>query len=145
MKLSGSYIVPFEREKAYQLLQDPAVLAKCMPGTDRLEKVGTDEYEMKMKMVISSFSGLFSGKVRIAEPNFPEHFQLIVEGNGKIGFLKGQGALKLAPKDGASTEVNYDGDVQVGGTIAAVGQRLIESTAKMIIRKFFEKFSEEKA
>ena len=85
MKISGSYTLPVARERAYQMLQDPEVLAKCMPGTDRLEKIGDDEYEMKMKMVIASFSGLFSGKVRIAEPNFPQHFQLIVEGNGKVG------------------------------------------------------------
>jgi carbon monoxide dehydrogenase subunit G len=65
-----------------------------------------------------------------------------VEGNGKIGFLKGEGWLTLVPNGAESTDVNYDGEVQVGGTIASVGQRLIDATAKLIIKKFFEKFAE---
>ena len=141
MKISGSYAVPTGRERAYQLLQDPAVLAKCMPGTDHLEKVGDDEYTMKMKMAIASIGGLFSGKVRLADQHPPDSFKLIVEGNGKIGFVKGEGLLNLIPQ-GQSTEVQYDGDVQVGGTIASVGQRLLDTPAKMVIKKFFEKLAE---
>jgi carbon monoxide dehydrogenase subunit G len=141
LKISGSYAVPTGRERAYRLLQDPAVLAKCMPGTDHLEKVGDDEYAMKMKMAIASIGGLFAGKVRLADQHPPDSFKLIVEGNGKIGFVKGQGLLNLVPQ-GQSTEVRYDGDVQVGGTIAGVGQRLLDTTAKMIIKKFFEKLAE---
>ena len=141
MKISGSYAVPVARERAYQLLQDPRVLAKCMPGTDHLEKVGDDEYEMKMKMAIASIGGLFAGKVRLADQKPPESFRLIVEGNGKIGFVKGEGLLTLDAQ-GEATAVQYDGDVQVGGTIAGVGQRLLDTTAKLIIKKFFEKFAE---
>ena len=144
MKISGAYTVAVPREKAYALLQDPAVLAKCMPGTDHLDKIGDDEYEMKMKMAIASFSGLFTGKVKIVDAKPPESFRLLVEGSGKVGFLKGEGLLTLVPVDG-STEIKYDGDVNVGGTIAAVGQRLIDTTSKMIIKKFFEKFSESAA
>jgi len=141
LKIGGSYTLPTGRDRAYQLLQDPAVLAQCMPGTDKLDKVGEGEYEMKMKMAIASIGGLFAGKVRIADPNPPQSFKLIVEGSGKIGFVKGEGLLTLSSK-GDSTDVTYDGDVQVGGTIAGVGQRLIDTTAKMIIKKFFEKLSE---
>ncbi len=146
MKISGSHNVPATRERTYHLLQDPAVLAKCMPGTDRLDKTGEDEYEMKMKMAIASIGGLFSGKVRIADQNPPESFRLIVEGTGKIGFVKGEGLLTLSnpngSADGKNTEVKFDGDVQVGGTIASVGQRLLDTTSKMIIKKFFEKLAE---
>jgi len=117
------------------------VLAKCMPGTDHLDKVAEDEYEMKMKMAIASIGGLFTGKIRLADQNPPNSFRLIVEGTGKIGFLKGEGLLSLQPQ-GESTEVSFDGDVQVGGTIASVGQRLIDTTSKMIIKKFFEKLAE---
>ncbi|HYL74432.1 MAG TPA: carbon monoxide dehydrogenase subunit G [Bryobacteraceae bacterium] len=141
MKISGSYAVPAPKERAYQLLQDPIVLAKCMPGTDRLDKISEDEYEMKMKLIIASMGGLFAGKVRLAEQHPPESFKLIVEGSGKIGFVKGEGLLNLAPQ-GEGTEVKYEGDVHVGGTIASVGQRLLDTTAKMIIKKFFEKFAE---
>ena len=141
MKISGSYAVPTPRDRAYQLLQDPIILAKCMPGTDQLNKIAEDEYEMKMKVIIASIGGSFGGKVRLADQHPPESFKLIVEGSGKVGFLKGEGLLNLLPQ-GEITEVKYDGDVQVGGTIASVGQRLLDTTAKLIIKKFFEKFSE---
>jgi carbon monoxide dehydrogenase subunit G len=121
---------------------------------------------MKMKMMIASMGGLFSGKVRLADQNPPESFRLLVEGNGKIGFLKGDGLLNLIPVADSisddpvaldaistesasleitpveSTEVRFEGDVQVGGTIASVGQRLLDTTSKMIIKKFFEKLAE---
>lgn len=141
MKIGGSYTLPVARERAYQLLQDPEVLAQCMPGADQLTKIGPDEYEMKMKMVISAVQGLFAGKIRIADQKPPQQFRLLVEGSGKVGFMKGEGVLTLVPSD-ASTEVRYEGDVQVGGVIAGVGQRLLDTTAKIVIRKFFEKLAE---
>jgi carbon monoxide dehydrogenase subunit G len=143
LKIGGSYTIPVEQERAYVLLQDPEVLAKCMPGCDHLALIGENEYEMKMKMVISSVQGLFGGKVRIADQNPHETFRLIVEGSGKVGFMKGEGLLTLVPAEGCSTEVRYDGDVQVGGAIAGVGQRLIDATAKLIIKKFFGKLTEQ--
>lgn len=138
MKISGSYFLPLPPEQAYQRLQDPEVLAGAMPGCESLEKIGPDEYRMKMKMALASLSGNFDGKVRITEQKPPESFKLMVEGSGKVGFMKGEGNLKFTAKD-AGTEVSYEGDVQVGGTIAAVGQRLIDGTAKMMIKRFFEK------
>lgn len=142
MKISGSYAVPASRDRTYQLLQDPVVLARCMPGTDHLDRIAPDEYEMKMKMVIASIGGLFAGKVRLADQNPPQSFRLIVEGSGKIGFVKGEGLLNLVPQGDSATEVSFDGDVQVGGTIAGVGQRLLDTTAKLVIKKFFQKFAE---
>ena len=130
-----------ERDRTYASLQDPAVLARCMPGCEQLHKVGEDEYEMKMKMVISSIQGLFSGKIRVSDHNSPESFRLIVEGNGNVGFMKGDGLLTFVA-DGKSTEIRYQGDVQIGGMVAGVGQRLLDATARFIIRRFFGKFSE---
>jgi carbon monoxide dehydrogenase subunit G len=121
-------------------MQDPEVLARAIPGCEGLERTGDDEYKMKMKMAMASVSGAFEGKVRITDQNPPTSFRLMVEGSGKIGFVKGDGLLTLTAKDGG-TEVSYEGDAQVGGTIAAVGQRLIDMTSKMMIKKFFEKLA----
>jgi carbon monoxide dehydrogenase subunit G len=95
---------------------------------------------MKMKMALAAVSGAFEGKVRITDKTPPSSFRMDVEGAGKIGFVKGGGILTLAAA-GEGTEVTFDGDVQVGGTIAAVGQRLIDTTAKMMIKRFFERLA----
>jgi carbon monoxide dehydrogenase subunit G len=141
MKVSGTYQLDTTPERAYALLQDPEVLAKCMPGCDQMVKTGEDEYTMKMKMLIASVSGQFEGKVKLTEPNPPHSFRMHVDGSGKIGFMKGEGAIALAPKD-SGTELTYDGDVRLGGTIAAVGQRLVDTTSRMMLKRFFDKLSE---
>jgi uncharacterized protein len=144
MKISGSYQLPIaDAERAYQALQDPRILARCIPGCEGLEQAGIDEYAMKMKMALAAVSGQFTGKVKIADRNPPSSFKLIVEGAGKIGFVKGEGVLTIKPGD--RVEVSFDGDVQIGGTIAAVGQRLMDTTSKMMIKRFFDKISEELA
>jgi carbon monoxide dehydrogenase subunit G len=142
MKISGTYTLPFPRERAFALMQDPGALSRAIPGCEGLERVGPDEYKMKMKMALASLSGAFEGKVSITDSLPPDSFRLIVEGSGRIGFMKGEGSLTLAAVDGG-TEVSYDGDAQVGGTMAAVGQRLIDGTAKMMIKRFFEKLAAE--
>lgn len=129
-------------QRVYDLLHDPNVLARCMPGCETLDRIGENEYAMRMKISLASISGLFQGKVTTAEPNRPESFRLIVEGAGKIGFMKGDGLLHLKAVD-AGAEVLFEGDVQVGGTIASVGHRLIDTTAKMLIKKFFNRLATE--
>jgi carbon monoxide dehydrogenase subunit G len=144
VKIGGTWPVPFPQERAYLLLQDPAVLCRCMPGCESLQRIDEQEYAMRMKMVLASISGAFDGKVRITESEPPTRFRLTVEGSGRIGFMKGSGLLTLSPAAGGSS-VQYDGDVQVGGTIASVGQRMIETTAKMLIKRFFDKLAKEAA
>jgi carbon monoxide dehydrogenase subunit G len=139
VKVAGDYALSIPRERAYALLQDPEILARCIPGCEGLEKVGPDEYTMKMKMALAAVSGSFNGKVQITDQQPPTSFRLTVEGSGKIGWMKGTGLLTLTE----NTNVHYDGDVQVGGTIAAVGQRLMDTSAKMLIKRFFDKLATE--
>lgn len=140
MKISGSYTLPVPPERAYQMLQDPAILARAMPGCESLEKSGPDEYRMKMKVILAALAGQFEGKVYITDQQPPSSFRMIVEGSGRIGFLKGDGRLYLTARD-SGTDVSYEGEAQVGGTMAAVGQRLIDGTAKMMIKRFFDKLA----
>jgi carbon monoxide dehydrogenase subunit G len=142
LKVAGFYTLPFPPERVYRMMQDPEVLSRAIPGSEALEKIGEDEYRMKMKMALASLSGAFEGKVRIADQAPPSSFRLIVEGSGKIGFMKGDGLLKLAANE-SGTDVAYEGDVQVGGTMAAVGQRLIDGASKMLVKRFFDKLAEE--
>lgn len=144
MKISGSYTLPIPPERAYQLLQDSAILAQAIPGCESLEEIAPDEYRMKMKVLLAALSGQFEGKVRITDQSPPASFRLIVEGSGRVGFVKGDGLLTLLPASSnpsVSTVVSYEGDAQVGGTLAAVGQRLLDGTSKMMIKKFFDKLT----
>ncbi len=145
MKVSGGYSVAVAQERAYALLHDPGVLARCMPGCEALERISDDEYAMRLKMVLASMKGLFEGKVKVTDPNPPASFRLIVEGAGKIGFMRGDGVLNLSPATGETigTQVDFHGEVQVGGTIASVGQRLLDTTARMLINRFFDRLAGE--
>jgi uncharacterized protein len=142
VKLTGACPLAVSCDRAYAMLQDPAVLARCMPGCEALDRIAENEYAMRMKMTLASLAGRFEGKVRIADSDPPASFRLVVEGTGKIGFMKGDGVLRLAAGEPGCT-VHFEGEVLVGGTIANVGQRLVETTAKMLIRRFFEKISGE--
>lgn len=144
MKVAGARAIAAPPERVFALLEDPAVLAKCIPGCEGLDRIAEGEYAMRMKMGIGPVSGRFDGKVQIADRKPPESYRMIVEGAGKVGFMKGDGVISLAPADGGSS-VSFTGDVQVGGTIANVGQRLIETSAKMVINRFFDKLGEEVA
>lgn len=141
MKISGSYKLETTPEHAYALLQDPEVLAKAIPGCDQLVKTGEGEYEMKMKLLLASLSGQFTGKVKLTDNDPPRSFRMRVDGSGKVGFMKGEGAIQIAP-EGSGAQLTYDGDVQLGGTIAAVGQRLVDTTSKMMLKRFFDKLAE---
>src|SRR5262249_32018645 len=87
LKISGTQHLAVPAEEAYRMMQDPEVLARAIPGCESLEKIGENEYKMKMKMALASISGAFEGKVRITDQVPPTSFRLIVEGAGKIGFV----------------------------------------------------------
>ena len=138
MKVTGARELPIKPERAWELLQDPNVLSKAIPGCQSLVRVGDNQYELKLKMLLASLSGDFLGKVTLTDHEAPTKFRMIVEGSGKIGFLKGEGVLTLSSIP-QGTEVAYDGEAQIGGKMASVGQRLVDTTAKLMIKRFFKK------
>lgn len=136
MKIEGKHEIHAKRERVYQALVDPAVLQRCIPGCERLEKTGENTYSTTMRAGVGSIKGVFTGNVRLEEMQPPAHYRIVVDGKGQPGFLKGSGELDLEEVAG-ETVVNYKGDVQVGGTIAGVGQRMIQGAAKMMATQFF--------
>ena len=141
MKIQGEQRLTAARQKVWDALLDPEVLAATLPGCEALEPIGPDEYKMKMKLAMASVQGLFDGSVKLTDQKPPESYSLAVKGSGKIGFVNGAGRFDLA-EEGEATLVRYSGDVKVGGMIAAVGQRLMDMTAKMMIGRFFASLSE---
>lgn len=136
MKLEGTHELRAARERVYAALLDPAVLARCIPGCERLEATGEHAYAATLRTGVGAIKGLFNGNVRLEDMRPPEHYRIVVDGKGQPGFLKGAGDLDLSEHEGV-TVIKYTGDVQVGGTIAGVGQRMIQGAAKMMAAQFF--------
>jgi carbon monoxide dehydrogenase subunit G len=136
MKIEGTHQLNVPRDRVYQALVDPEVLQRCIPGCERLEKTAENTYSVTIRAGIGAIKGVFTGTVRLEDMRSPEHYRIVVEGKGTPGFLKGSGDLDLEIQ-GEGTLIKYTGDLQLGGTIASVGQRMIQGTAKMMASQFF--------
>ncbi len=137
MKLEGAYTFNAPREIVWTLLQDPEVLASVMPGCEKLEQIDQNEYQGILKIKVGPVQGKFNGKIKITDIDEPQSYTMTVDGKGAPGFVKGNGRLNLVEEDGQTT-LQYEGDAQVGGRLASVGQRLIETSAKAIVRQGLE-------
>jgi len=137
MKIEGSHQLSAQRERVYQCLTDPEVLQRCIPGCEHLEKTAEHSYAATIRTGIGSIKGVFKGNVRLEDMRPPEHYRIVIDGKGGPGFLKGSGDFVLEANGDTTTNIKYTGELQVGGTIASVGQRMIQGTAKMMATQFF--------
>lgn len=142
MKLHGTCLLPGTPVQVWELLNDPARLAKCLPGCETLEPIGPDRYKVAVKFAIAAVGGNFAGSVALGEKKPPKSLRIEVESKGAAGFMKGQGTLELAAKS-AQTELRYTGEVHVGGLIASIGQRMLEGASRRILQQFFESAAEQ--
>jgi len=138
MKLEGEYLFDGPREDVWELVRDPEVLATALPGAQSLNRVGENEYEGTMNVRIGPVAGIFSGRVVVSEEVPPESYTLTVEGKGNPGWARGSGHVRLADQGDGTTLMTYEGDVQIGGRLASVGQRLMDSVSKSLIRQGLE-------
>jgi len=134
MKVNGEYLFDGPQKLVWDTLLDPEVLASVLPGCEKLELVGENEYEGALKIKVGPVQGQFMGKVKLEDIQPPDSYTMQVDGRGAPGFVKATGNLALEAS-GAQTKVTYEGDAQVGGRLASVGQRLVESSAKAIIKQ----------
>ncbi|WP_298816379.1 SRPBCC family protein [Chloroflexus sp.] len=132
MKIAGNYSFAASREEVWAALNDPEVLARTIPGCQRLEQVGENEYESTLKIGLQAVRGVYSGRVKIDNLRPPESYEIHVDGKGSNGFLKGSGSILLREENG-QTILDYGGEAHIGGTIASVGQRLLDGAAKTLI------------
>jgi uncharacterized protein len=134
VRIAGNYTFEATPEEVWSALNDPEVLARTIPGCQRLDEIGENEYETTLKIGLQAVRGVYSGRVKIDNIIAPESYDIHVDGKGSNGFLKGSGAIKLRV-DGHTTILDYGGEAQIGGTIASVGQRLIDGAAKTLIHQ----------
>jgi carbon monoxide dehydrogenase subunit G len=136
MDITGTYTFNAPPEKVWAMMLDPAAIASCIPGCERLEPDGTDRYKAAITIGMAAITGKYEGTVIISDKVEPSSYTLSVEGQGRPGFVKGQAKIAIRA-DGANTIVDVTGTAQTGGTIARLGQRLIGSAAKMMQDRFF--------
>jgi carbon monoxide dehydrogenase subunit G len=141
MKLEGSYDVKAPRDKVWNAFLDPATLQKAIPGCEKLELIGPDEYKATLKIGVAAVKGTFEGKVRLLDKKPPESYRLAAEGSGGPGFVRSDTVITLSDADGG-TRVSYTADVLVGGLIAGVGQRMLGGVSKMMADQFFNRMGE---
>ena len=144
MNLTGTFTFNGPRDVVWDLLQDPVVLAKVLPGTERLTQAGEDRYEGVMKVSIGPMTAaVFTATVTLQDKVAPERYTMLIDAKGNVGFARGSAAVQLTAQPDGGTLMEYTSDVHVGGRIASVGQRLLDSVAKMMMRQALEALNKE--
>ena len=138
MKFEGTYKFNAPRDRVWEVLLDPKVIAQCMPGCESMNEVAPDQFEAVMKVGVASVKGTYKGKVAIKDKQPPSHYVLSGQGSGGPGFMQGDVAIDLV-EQGGETLLQYSTDAKVGGLIASVGQRMLNGVAKMMLDQFFKK------
>ena len=141
MKIEGSYDVKADRWRVWAALLDPEMLTKTMPGCEKLEEVGPGRYKATLTVGIAAVQGTYEGRVELSDLHPPARYKMAVEGSGSPGFVRGDAVMDLSDVEGG-TRVSFTADIQVGGLIAGVGQRLIGGVAKMLADQFFSRMAE---
>lgn len=152
MEMLGNRRLGVTQQQAWEALNDPETLKKCIPGCDKFELTGDNQYSVALAVKIGPVSAKFSGKVSLSDIVAPDGYKLSFEGQGGVaGFAKGSSSVTLRPLDGAAEaapapagcELDYTVQAQVGGKIAQLGQRLIDGAAKSTADDFFKRFEAE--
>ena len=136
MKLSGSYEFNATSEKVWQTLTDPTSLSNCIPGCEKMEALGNDEYAATVSIAMGPIRSKFNAKVKMVDLKPYESYGLVIEGTGPSGFVRGESLVKLTESDGKTT-VDVDSESSSGGLLARVGQRMMESFSRNMMDRFF--------
>jgi len=144
MKLDGTFTFNGPRAIVWDLLQDPTALARALPGTERLDAVGPDHYRGVMKVSVGPVTAAkFDVSVTLSDKVAPERFAMKIDGKGAVGHTRGTANVELSDAEAGKTTMQYTSSVQIGGTIAAVGQRLIESVGRTMMKQALESLERE--
>lgn len=141
MDVNGEYVFDAPREMVWEALKDPDVLGQVMPGGQGFQEVGENEYTGTLNVKVGPVQGKFDGHITLADLVAPESYSMTVDGKGAPGFVNAEGSMKLTDQ-GEKTHLAYEGTARIGGRIASVGQRLLDASAKSIIRQSLEGLNE---
>lgn len=142
MDITGEYRILAPRDVVWASLNDPDMLARCIPGCKEFDAKSPEEMAAKVALKIGPVKATFAGTVRLEDIDAPSGYTLVGQGNGGLsGFAKGRAVVRLAD-DGNDTILTYDAKADLGGKIASLGNRLMQSTTRKLADQFFAKFAE---
>lgn len=136
MNITATYTFDAPAAGVWALLMDTRAIAACVPGCKELRPIGEDKYQADLTVAVAAVTGNYAATITMTEKNEPVSYRLLVDGNGRMGFVKGNALITLREQDG-KTEVLVDAKAEVGGAVARVGQRLMEGVARMTMDRFF--------
>lgn len=143
MKLNGENIIQASRIQVWDALNDPSVLKETIPGAQSVDQSSDDEFKAVVEIKIGPVKAKFTGKINLSDVNPPNGYKIIGQGQGgAAGFAKGSAVVSLTELDPETTKLVYEVDAQVGGKLAQVGQRLIQSASKSLADQFFNNLQE---
>ena len=138
MKLTGENIIQAPRMQVWEALNSADVLKATIPGAQSVEQTSADEFEATVEIKIGPVKAKFKGKINLSDIDPPNGYKITGQGSGgAAGFAKGSAVVNLIDGDANTTKLVYDVDAQVGGKLAQVGQRLIQSASKTLADQFF--------
>ena len=137
MKITGTYILEAPIDTVWKGLMSPNILADCIPGCQSFDLVGHDKYDMTVNVKVGPMNGKFQGTISIVDQEIQNSYRLIAEGKGSVGFAQGSALVTLSELSG-TTSLRVDGELEIGGTIARGGQRIIGNVSKNMMDRFFE-------
>ena len=137
MELKAQYTFDAPLARVWERLMDPETIARCVPGCQKFEPVGEDRYEVVLTAGVAAVTGTFEGTVALVDKQPETSYRLVVEGKGRPGFAKGDVTIVLMRRE-ADVVVEVTGVMSVGGLVAQVGQRLLGTTARMMMDRFFK-------
>ena len=140
MKINGTYTFPANAETVWDLLLDPQVLLQVIPGLESVDVNPSGDILATAMIGVGPVKGRFTGTLHLLDQRKPTHVRVTGEGKGGPGFMKGTCILD-AVEDGATTVVTYGADIQIGGPLATVGQRLVDAATNSILQQGFERFN----
>ncbi len=141
MDMTGEQLIPLKQQQVWEALNDPAILKDCIAGCQLMERVSDHEYKVAMVAAIGPVKAKFNGKLLLLDMDPPNAYSLAFEGSGGMaGFGKGGAQVSLTP-EGDNTRLSYTAKASVGGKLAQIGSRLIDSAAKKMAEDFFSKFN----
>ena len=140
MKMQGKKLIQSPQQDVWKALNDPVVLKQCIPGCEEMQKLSDNDFSAKVNAKVGPVSLTMMGDVHLSDLNPPVSYRMTGQGKGGVaGFAKGGADIRLENKGGA-TLISYDVDAQVGGKLAQIGSRLIDSTARKMADDFFSRF-----